>query len=235
MQINCLAEEGEFTLDSEILFVHYQPNTRVFFFLVQFSSWKPRPILLTTENIFTNLLYTTTEELFAKKLCTSPGSLYVLSGRALEDLSEAELFLSQHTPELEHRQDIWSCWNYLKTVFLLYLEIPLCCTYSHHSKYSFPRAVHYPQPFSLQNQTRLPSINASFQPKTFRPFPVQTNDKYMWLKDVFNNAWIVTSLMEIRLLHSFPPIPGIAPETAGDWQEPWRTSNRKKVGQTTKN
>lgn len=142
---------------------------------------------MTTENIFTNLLYTTVEEMFAEKLCGSSGSLYVSSGRALEDLSEAELFLSHYTPELKPRQDIWSCWNYLKAVFLLYLEIPLCCTYSHYSKYSFPKAVHYQQPFPLQNQTRLPSINASFQPKTFRLFPVQTNDKYTWLK-VFNNT-----------------------------------------------
>lgn len=189
-----------------------------------------------TENIFTNLLYSTVEELFAKKLCTSTGSLYVSSGRALEDLSEAELFPSHYTPELKPRQDIWSCWNYLKTVFLLYLEIPLCCRYSHHSKHSFPKAVHYQQPFFLQHQTWLPSINASFQPKTFRPFPVQTNDKYTWLKIVLNYTRTVTSLMEIRLLYSFPPnSPDIAPETAGDWQEVWRNSNRKEVGHTRKN
>lgn len=193
-------------------------------------------ILMTTENIFTNLFYSTVEELFAEKLCTSSGSLYVSSGRALEDLSEAELFLSYYTPELKPRQNTWSCWNYLKTVFLLYLEIPFCCTYSHHSKYYFAKAVLYQQPFSLQHQTRLPFINASFQPKTSRPFPDQTNDKYTWLKVVYNYIWIVISFMEIRLLYSFPPnSPGIAPETAGDWQEFWRTSNRKKVGQTRKN
>lgn len=47
---------------------------------------------MTTENIFTNLLYSTVEELFAEKFCTSSGSLYVSSGRAMEDLSEAEFF-----------------------------------------------------------------------------------------------------------------------------------------------
>ena len=51
------------SVDSEILFVT-NPILGFFFFLAQFSNLngKPRPILLTNENTFTNMLYATMEE-----------------------------------------------------------------------------------------------------------------------------------------------------------------------------